>query len=94
MQSKVAALSASGMKQTDIAKKLGISQSTVCRLLKRARSVNTSQPVELTPAERLALLKVLGEMSAGPGFYERWSPLDVQTIAYALRRVSGVDLIG
>lgn len=85
----------SGESLRSIASDLGVSHVAVSKATAGyTTEVVTTGLVELTEHERLALLRILGEMSAGPGFQERWSGLDVQQVAFALRRVSGVDLVG
>lgn len=84
-----------GMSQKAIASTLGVSRSVVSRELGQDWTVEElvaeAGAGGLMSHERDALDRLLAEMNAGPGFERRWSPLDVQTIAIALRRLAGHD---
>lgn len=81
----ICALLDSGLTQTQVAEKLGVSQATVSRKTAERRKL-----ARLKGHERAALVRLLDEVSKGPGFSDRWSPLDMLTCVLALRRVSGV----
>ena len=91
-----------GMSQKAIAATLGISKQAVSRELSRDWTDRlcaeidalAAVPAPLLGHEREALLRLLKAHAEGPGFQQRWRETDVQSVMFALRRITGVDLVG